>query len=78
MNLLLNPAKIEMLHYKPRIYALREVLSNVQMDRIEELGKQKVWNYLSQFFLEYDCWTKCRFGIVPVIQGQITPVPLYL
>ncbi|KAI6656398.1 Prolyl 4-hydroxylase subunit alpha [Oopsacas minuta] len=55
LNLLYNPAKIEMLHDTPRIYSLRQVLSEVQMTRIEELGKQKLYratarNHLSGKF----------------------------
>ena len=45
MNLIFNPAKIEVLHDKPRIYGIKQALTDKQIDTLVDLGKQKVWKY---------------------------------
>lgn len=41
-SLVINPAKVEVLHDKPRIYRIKQILTETQMQRLEELGKQKL------------------------------------
>ena len=41
-RLVIRPAKVEVLYPDPKIYVLRELLSDVEMDRLKELAAPKV------------------------------------
>jgi len=78
-RLLLQPAKIEIANLKPRVWMLRNVLSESEMNRLKELASPKVcmcWFY--KLICCFDCCSVLRaYMVVCSVEISIWYVKYY-